>query len=130
MARKSSKGRTWSIELTVVGLNYRWKKEGREMLARNVPVPIALEREPDNKVHENAIKVVIAGDYKLTKLRGVHLGYLRANIADKLAPKMDAGTLELVKAWATKVKPEDGTADAEFRFRDKSGSTKRKKTKA
>jgi hypothetical protein len=73
--------KTWSSELTVVGLQFRWKMTGRETLARSVPFKVELEREPDNEHDENAIKVNIASDFKLTKLRGRQLGYLRANVS-------------------------------------------------
>lgn len=112
------RSRIWTAELTVVGLQFRWKKSGREMLAQNVPIPVALEREPDNPADPNAVKVVIMGDYKLTRLRGVHLGYLRRNIAELLAPKLDAGTIESVKLWVTEVEPDSGDATLQARFRD------------
>ena len=110
--------RTWSAELTVVGLQFRWKKDGRETLARAVPFKVELEREPDNKYDENAVKVNIVSDFKLTKLRGKQLGYLRANIAALLADKLDKGTVEPVKLWVTEIDVLDGTAQLSARFRD------------
>lgn len=127
----TKRGRTWTLELTVVGMRFRWKKEGRELLARSVPFPVELEREPDNRADENAVKVNIAGDFKLTKLRGRHLGYLRANIAELFAPKLDAGTVESVKLWVTDIDVDGGQATIDARFRDippkrENRSTKRK----
>lgn len=112
------KQRTWSFEATVVGLQFRWKMSGRETLARSVPFPVELEREPDNKVDENAIKVNIAGNYKLTALRGRQLGYLRKEIAAMLAPRLDAGHISPVKLWVTEVRPREGEATLAVRFKD------------
>lgn len=117
--------KTWSIELTVVGLNFRWTREGRITLARSVPFKVALEREPDNEYDENAIKVVIASDFKLTKLRGKQLGYIRKNSAALIAPRFDAGTLEPVKLWVTEVDPFYGDAQMDARFRDKRPAKKK-----
>lgn len=114
-----TKGRTWTIELTVVGLRFSdLTKEGKELIARHTPFPVKLEREPDNPVDDNAIKVLIAGDFKLTALKGKKLGHLRANIAAILAPKMDAGALEQVKLWVTDVDLEAYEATIDARFRD------------
>lgn len=121
-----TRNRTWRVTLTVVGLNFRWKAATRQMMPGWCPFPVTLEREPDNRFDADAIKVVIAGTKKLTKLNGSHLGYLsnrqeggeRVGIASMLAPKLDAGQVELVKAWVTEVDPDAGTAVMEARFRD------------
>ena len=126
MARK----RAWEIELTVVGLQFRWTKSGREVLARSCPFPVDLEREPDNKHDENAVKVVIAADYKLKKLRGKHLGYLRRQAAEQMAPRLDRGTLEVVKLWVTDIDPAMGEATMACRFRDIPAPLKKVSTKA
>jgi hypothetical protein len=112
------KTRSWTIELTVVGLQFRWRVEGRITLQRNCPIPVRLEREPDNPKDENAIKVLIDADYKLKALKGKHLGYLRRDTAALLAPRLDAGTLEPVKLWVTEVDPPTGEATLEARFVD------------
>lgn len=123
--RKS--GRTWKATITVVGLQFRWKKDGRAVLARSCPFPAELVRETDNEHDEHAIRVNIAGDMKLTALRGRQLGYVNRQIAALIAPRMDAGTVEPVKLWITDVSVESGEAELEARFRDvKTGSTKRK----
>lgn len=106
------------MALTVVGLQFRFKVTGREMLARAVPFPVELEREPDNEYDENAIKVNIAADKKLTKLKGVQLGYLRKEVAAILAPKLDAGSIEPVKLWVTEVDAKAGDAELSCRFKD------------
>lgn len=116
--RKSAKGRTWSVTLDVVGMQFRWTKDGRETLSRSVPFFVEFERQPDNPKDENAIKVNISSDFKLTKLRGMHLGYVRAPSAALLAPRLDNGTLEPVKLWVTEVNGEAGMATLEARFQD------------
>jgi hypothetical protein len=59
----NKKGRTWSMELEVIGLRFRWKKDGRIAIARMCDkgdiTGIRLEREPDNKYDENAIMVLL-----------------------------------------------------------------------
>jgi hypothetical protein len=112
------KQRTWSFDCTVVGLQFRWKMTGRETLARSVPFPVELEREPDNKVDPNAIKVNIAAKFKLTALRGRQLGYLRREIAEMLAPHLDSGRTVPLKLWVTEVRPNDGEASMSCRFKD------------
>jgi hypothetical protein len=122
--------RKWTIELTCVGLQFRWTKSGRETLARSCPFPVDLEREPDNEHDENAVKVVIAADYKLKKLRGKHLGYLRRQAAEHMAPRLDAGTLEVVKLWVTNIDPAMAEATIDARFRDIPPKLKKVSTKA
>jgi hypothetical protein len=101
-----------------VGMQFRWKMTGRETLARSVPFLADLEREPDNPMDENAIKVIIAGDKKLTALKGKHLGYLRAKTAEQFAPWFDEGQIEVVKIWVTAINPQSGDATLDCRFRD------------
>lgn len=113
------KTRTWTVELTCVGMQFRWTKDnGRPVLKRACPFPVALQREPDNEHDENAIMVLIDGDRKLTKLKGKHLGYLRRQSAALIAPKLDAGTIEPVKLWVTDVDIDEGEATINARFRD------------
>ena len=133
MTKPKKRGRTWGAEITCVGMQFRWKMSGRETLARAVPFKVDLEREPDNPKDPDAIKVVIASDFKLTKLKGKHLGYLRSGwkdgsekIAQLLAPKLDNGTLEVVKLWVTDIDPAKGDATIDARFRDTPKKPKRK----
>jgi hypothetical protein len=127
MAKKP--GRTWSVELSVVGLNFRWKRDVIAMMPGWVPFPVTLEREPDNRFDSDAIKVVIAGTMKLTKLRGAHFGYIsnrldeeegqRVGLASLLAPKLDSGAIEPVKLWVTDIDVDSGAATLSARFRDR-----------
>jgi hypothetical protein len=112
------KAKTWSFTCTVVGMQFRWKMTGREMLARAVPFPVELEREPDNKFDPNAVKVNLAATKKLSSLKGKHLGYLRREVAELLAHRLDAGTVEPVKLWVTEIDPKEGEASLDCRFRD------------
>jgi hypothetical protein len=120
------KGRTWQVTLEVVGLQFRWKKEAREVLSRAAPFPVEFEREPDNPHDPNAIKILIAGDFKLTKLRGKHLGYMRRGTAALFAAKLDAGLIEPVRLWVTVVDAQAGTATMGCRMRDIPAKRKRK----
>jgi hypothetical protein len=97
---------------------------GRETLARSVPFLVDLEREPDNKVDADAVKVIISSDFKLTKLRGSQLGYLRSGYKDGkekaaqlIGLMLDAGTIEVVKIWVTDIDAEHGNATMDCRFR-------------
>ena len=124
----TKKGRTWIVTLSVVGLRFRWKRDTISMMPGWCPFPVTLEREPDNRFDPHAIKVMIAGDFKLTKLRGQHFGYIsnrtdddsgeRIGLASLLAPRLDAGTVEPVKLWVTEIDVEGGAATLEARFRD------------
>lgn len=98
------KGRQWSHELDVIGLKFRWKKELREKLAMTVNTRsvagIRLEREPENEYDENAIAVYLPNRL----YDGKQLGYIRRDSAALLAPKMDAGSLEVVSATLTEIR--------------------------
>jgi hypothetical protein len=92
-AKSHSKGRRWNHNLTVVGLNFRWKKENRAvlaaMLAKSSISGIRLEREPESEYDANAIAVYLP----VRVFDGKQLGYLGRETAAVLAPKFDAGTL-------------------------------------
>lgn len=121
-----TKRRTWSAELTCVGLNFRWKKDGMKLFAREVPFPVILEREPDNEYDENAIKVMLTGT-KFKTLKQRHLGYLPRNLAALLAPRFDDKSIEQVKVWMTHVDPMGGEGKLDARFRDVPKGTAGKK---
>ncbi len=138
----TKKGRTWIVTLSVVGLRFRWKRDVIAMMPGWCPFPVTLEREPDNRFDPDAIKVMIAGDFKLKKLAGKQLGYIsnrldpdsdeRVGLASLLAPRLDAGTVEPVKLWITDIDVEGGGAELSARFRDipaKKGGRKKPATK-
>jgi len=88
------KGRRWSHELDVIGLKFRWKRDARRALAdmiakRGSITGIRFVRELDNKYDENAIMVCLPERIQ----GGKQLGYLRAETAKVLAPKLDDGSL-------------------------------------
>lgn len=116
------------IELTVVGLNFRWKREVRKMMPGWCPFTVTLEREPDNQYDENAVKVLIAKQKPLAKLAGKQLGYLRSNIAALLAPQLDDGTLKPAKLTVTEIDVDGGQATIQASFRSVKKPAKRKKT--
>lgn len=89
-------------DVTVVGLNFRAKKDARAVLAASVakkPLSLALYREPENKYDANAIQVYGAAK----EWDGVHLGYLARSVAEVLAPRMDDGTIAVVDCFLTEV---------------------------
>lgn len=128
--------RTWKATLTCVGLQFRWKADVRKMMPGWCPFPVTLEREPDNKHDPDAIKVVIAADNKLRKLRGIQLGYLsnrvvdgeRVGLAHILAPKLDSGSIEPVKLWVTEISDDGQEATIDARFRDVKNPAAKRKT--
>lgn len=117
-----AKGRRWNHELDVIGLNFRWKKENRAILATTVAkgsiTGIRLVREPDNQYDPNAIAV-----YLPERLyEGKQLGYLGRESAAVLAPKLDAGTLvcesaTLLNLWDNGSHP-NAAGTLALRFRD------------
>lgn len=80
------------IELSVVGVGFRTKKEERPGIAAKTPATATLEREPDNRFDPNAVKVIVGGR---------HLGYLPALVAEQLAPRLDSGEVTVAKAQLT-----------------------------
>jgi hypothetical protein len=116
----NSKGRTWSMELEVIGLRFRWKKDGRIAIAHMCDkgdiTGIRLEREPDNKYDENAIMVLLPERI----LSGRQLGYLHRQAAELLAPRLDNGILEVVSAKLQRLDPDtdNNVGTMLVRFRD------------
>lgn len=111
---------TWGQELYVVGLKYRFTKQGRSMLARMLAkgdiTGCKLVREPDNPKDENAIVVMLPNRL----LDGKQLGYLMRESAAILAPRIDAGSLKVVTVRLTGLTREDdyNTGIVLARFQD------------
>jgi hypothetical protein len=125
----AKKGRTWRTELEVIGLRFRWKKDGRAALARMAAKAdiggIRLVREPDNKWDDNAIMVLLPERL----MSGAQLGYLHRQTAALLAPGFDSGKYEVVSAKLTDLSAEDdyNTGTLDVLFRDRPVPAKRKK---
>lgn len=115
---KRPKGRRWTHEVTVVGLGFRVKRDVRKVLAGLLDkgsIPgCRLEREPDNRADPNAIRVYLPERVAF----GIQLGYLRANVAELLAPKMDSGKLAVANVVLESLDADDdyksGTAVVTF----------------
>ena len=109
MPTKSRK-KSWVINLSVVGLQYRWKAEGRQALYNLVQkgaiTGLTLQREPDNRFDSNAIKV----NCPPRLFAGRQLGYLTREAAEQLAPKLDSGSL-VVKSVELVEIPHSSTLD-------------------
>lgn len=111
---------TWSHEMSVVGLKFRWKRIGRQAIyniaQRGDITGCRLEREPDNPADPNAIKVMLPN----RMMEGKQLGYLMRESAELLAPRLDAGTLRVVSVRLTSLNERDdyNTGTVLVRFRD------------
>tara|TARA_R100000742_G_C4276870_1_gene98263 strand:+ start:2094 stop:2483 length:390 start_codon:yes stop_codon:yes gene_type:complete len=93
------------MEAAVVGVTFRGSHYpsnifaiGRASALTNRPIRASLEREPDNPVDPNAIRVVV-GDQ--------HVGYLSARLAEKLSPNIDGGEPWLATVDRVIVSPEN-----------------------
>lgn len=106
-AKPRPKGRRWNHEVDVVGLRFRWKKENRAILATTVAKGsihgIRLVREPENKYDPNAVMVLLPERL----YDGKQLGYLRAESAALIAPKLDKGVLQVVSATLLNLDEDD-----------------------
>jgi hypothetical protein len=99
----TKKGSAVRMKIPVVGLNYRVTPDNQTKLARQVPMVVEFEREPFNAMDKNAIKVIL-GAWK----PGFHIGYVPRDIAAKLAPKLDDGSMKVQLASLESVDDEDG----------------------
>jgi hypothetical protein len=106
-------------EIPVVGIAHRVTLPTSKKIAAAVPISAKLIREPDNKHDENAIKIVLTE----APFKTMHLGYLPRGMAEKLAPRVDAGRIRFVDAAVIEVDPELGTGTVEVEYR----KVKRKK---
>jgi HIRAN domain. len=97
------------IEITVVGMQYRVTVSSRVMLADHLPFPVELEREPENREDENAIKVVAVKYFSHT-FNDFHIGYVPRGVALAWASAMDTGKLTIAEAWVTGIDVDAGTA--------------------
>lgn len=101
--------RTHSIELELVGMNFRTKKEVRQHLKSQLSFAVKIEREADNEHDENAIKV-LKGSF--------HLGYIKRETAAILAPRLDSGSLRFKSGLCTEIDVDRGTAVCILRLVD------------
>lgn len=110
MPRKAAV-RSWTHELTMVGMDKRVTKDGRLMLqdmAEREEFKVRLEREPTNRWDENAIKVIY-DDPAIPMMAGRHIGYVPRETAALLAPMIDSGALGVKRAECYEVFPANGT---------------------
>jgi HIRAN domain-containing protein len=89
---------TWSSELEVVGLRFRWTKDGRRVLKdmtdKSPITGITLVREPRNQFDSNAIMVMLPQRV----MAGRQLGYLHRQTAELLADQLDEGEVSVKNA--------------------------------
>jgi len=72
-----------------------------QRMARECPLPVYLERDPDNPHDENAIKVYLNAEPWVD----FHIGFVARQTASVIAPKMDDGTFNPESAWLMYVHP-------------------------
>jgi hypothetical protein len=112
--------RIWHHQLDVVGLGFRVKKETRRLIAEMIDKKGAISgmqliREPDNPADEYAIKVCMPERI----MHGFQIGYLRRPSVELLSPKIDRGTLVIVRARLIELRADDdykeGALDVTFK---------------
>jgi HIRAN domain len=102
-------GTITELEMPVVGLKYRVSISTRNALALDVKrggLRVYLEREPENTHDENAVKVMMDGE----PYNGLHIGYVKKDIAAVLAPVLDSG-IPVITAKLLAVDMQDGTGE-------------------
>lgn len=109
-------GRIVTLDISAVGLQFRLKRDVRDILAGK-SFKVALEREPDNRFDDNAIKVLMDDPKKYGLIRGQHIGYIRRETAAELAPRVDEGKVELLSGVMSGVDAETGSADLTIKIR-------------
>jgi len=72
------------VQSDLAGIKFRPKEIKERIATLGEGEVLSLEREPDNKYDENAIRVL---DHD-----GQFLGYVQGYVAKALAPEIDAGT--------------------------------------
>lgn len=117
-----------NTELDIVGLGFRTKRDARRALADRIerlgPIKgMHFEREPSNPKDANAIRVHLPKSV----LGGLHIGFLRASAAERLAPLMDAGDLEIDGGTLVSLNAENDYGDGvmEVRLKDNRRSSNR-----
>jgi hypothetical protein len=107
-----------------VGMAFgRTSKGFRQHLLRKA-FAVKVEREPENEHDPNAIKVLIKAKGQLD---GMHIGYLKREIAEVLAPRMDIGAIVFRMGTCESVDVQDARATLILRFED--AAVKRAKRK-
>lgn len=106
MAKIKKKKPPVEFHYTIVGMQYRVPKDSRRMLGTEVPFGVVFKPEPENEFDENAIAVFVAKD---NFMAGVHIGYLRKEVAATLAGKTipKAGVVDRVNV-------DEGTAEVKM----------------
>lgn len=93
-------------EFDVVGLRHRLTPDQARTLDDMLPLRVTVEREPKNPADPNALAVRISDD--ASRLKGVKIGYLRAIVANELAPAMDEGRFQIHGGWLNIIAFTDG----------------------
>ena len=96
------------VKLTCVGMQYRIKKDARRMMKKHVPFRVAIRRESQNAVDENAMAVFVADSIPY---KGLKLGYLKREVAAVYAPLIGKKALRIPKASVIGIDTDRGEAE-------------------
>jgi len=100
------------IYAVLKGMKYRITPATMKDIADLCPLKVKLERDEENVHDENAIGVFcIERPWKNT-----HFGYVNREIALELAPRLDAGKVEVTEAWLDEI-DEQGEGPLRIKFR-------------
>ena len=107
------------VEVSVVGIQHRVTTSTRRMMAMHIeeegPLRCKLEREKGNFNDKNAIKVV--ADDPTSPYRGIHVGYLRRQVAAEWAKPMDKGEMVIGSAWLLSLDVDAGEGELQVRMK-------------
>jgi hypothetical protein len=77
------------VDITVKGMKFRVTPKMVIAMAKDLPIAVVIEREPENPYDENAIRVV-AVEPPWVKAHGpMQIGYIAKEVAAVYAPLMD-----------------------------------------
>jgi len=107
-------GEQKTMQFSVAGMAYHVTPAIIERLKDEVPIPCRFQREPENQHDENAIQI------HLDRWRpGLMIGYVPRDVAAKLAPLLDFGTIQISSVFLVKVHPSTSGGDLVIGFRKK-----------
>lgn len=111
----------WKIkdeEFELVGVQHRitpsTRRYIRQWVEDNGAMIVEFKREPKNVHDENAIAVYAGPE---NPYRGTKLGYLRRQVAEVLAPKIDKGKIELGTSVLAELDEERGVGNLQVKLR-------------
>lgn len=95
------------LELTLVGVRHHVTISTIREMAKQCPIKVRIEREPDNLRDENALAVILLEKPQ----KEMKIGYIPRQTAAEISPCIDAGQVEFVEAWLTEIDAESGIGE-------------------